>query len=115
MRAKKKTCCLVLEVMRLHNLKLLHGNDAFDAFEVMRPHNLKLVWERFFHTCFLPCGDGSTSVTFLVFLLPSYLLLHGGKGDFLPGKLEKNKVGILNFGEGNGTPLQYSCLENPMD
>ena len=22
---------------------------------------------------------------------------------------------ILNSGEGNGTPLQYSCLENPMD
>ena len=22
---------------------------------------------------------------------------------------------ILKFGEGNGTPLQYSCLENPMD
>ena len=21
----------------------------------------------------------------------------------------------LNIGEGNGTPLQYSCLENPMD
>ena len=21
----------------------------------------------------------------------------------------------LCFGEGNGTPLQYSCLENPMD
>ena len=21
----------------------------------------------------------------------------------------------LAFGEGNGTPLQYSCLENPMD
>ena len=21
----------------------------------------------------------------------------------------------LKFGEGNGTPLQYSCLENPMD
>ena len=20
-----------------------------------------------------------------------------------------------HFGEGNGTPLQYSCLENPMD
>ena len=20
-----------------------------------------------------------------------------------------------NIGEGNGTPLQYSCLENPMD
>ena len=23
-------------------------------------------------------------------------------------------LGLL-FGEGNGTPLQYSCLENPMD
>ena len=22
---------------------------------------------------------------------------------------------VLVFGEGNGTPLQYSCLENPMD
>ena len=22
---------------------------------------------------------------------------------------------MCNFGEGNGTPLQYSCLENPTD
>ena len=22
---------------------------------------------------------------------------------------------LVNIGEGNGTPLQYSCLENPMD
>ena len=22
---------------------------------------------------------------------------------------------IIHFGEGNSTPLQYSCLENPMD
>ena len=22
---------------------------------------------------------------------------------------------LENFGEGNGTPLQYSCLENPME
>ena len=22
---------------------------------------------------------------------------------------------LTNLGEGNGTPLQYSCLENPMD
>ena len=21
----------------------------------------------------------------------------------------------IQYGEGNGTPLQYSCLENPMD
>ena len=24
-------------------------------------------------------------------------------------------IPIHIFGEGNGTPLQYSCLENPMD
>ena len=24
-------------------------------------------------------------------------------------------IGIGVSGEGNGTPLQYSCLENPMD
>ena len=26
-----------------------------------------------------------------------------------------NLVGLEQDGEGNGTPLQYSCLENPMD
>ena len=29
------------------------------------------------------------------------------------GKGEKERYTYL--GEGNGTPLQYSCLENPMD
>ena len=24
-------------------------------------------------------------------------------------------LGTLHLGEGDGTPLQYSCLENPMD
>ena len=24
-------------------------------------------------------------------------------------------INLVHFGEGNGTPLQYSCLENPMD
>ena len=27
----------------------------------------------------------------------------------------KNQAPIIKLGEGNGTPLQYSCLENPMD
>ena len=28
----------------------------------------------------------------------------------------RNRVAlIINSGEGNGAPLQYSCLENPMD
>ena len=22
---------------------------------------------------------------------------------------------VIQYGEGNGTPLQYSCLENPME
>ena len=39
----------------------------------------------------------------------------GGKGP----KKEQQKVDCLPLvpfrGEGNGTPLQYSCLENPMD
>ena len=37
-----------------------------------------------------------------------------------PGFLTSNRNTILNspyihHGEGNGTPVQYSCLENPMD
>ena len=27
----------------------------------------------------------------------------------------KMVAAVVQFGEGNGTPLQYSCLENPMD
>ena len=27
----------------------------------------------------------------------------------------KRKILYTYLGEGNGTPLQYSCLENPMD
>ena len=27
----------------------------------------------------------------------------------------KTLVTFFKLGEGNGTPLQYSCLENPMD
>ena len=29
-------------------------------------------------------------------------------------KLKKKKIRV-NLGEGNGNPLQYSCLENPTD
>ena len=34
-----------------------------------------------------------------------------------PGKNTKVNLPFTNYGvgEGNGTPLQYSCLENPMD
>jgi len=29
--------------------------------------------------------------------------------------IEVKETAIKSSGEGNGTPLQYSCLENPMD
>ena len=32
----------------------------------------------------------------------------------LPGRKAMTNLDNI-FGEGNGTPLQYSCLENPMD
>ena len=41
-----------------------------------------------------------------------HLLLPGGK----PPKFVSIKMLLeVGFGEGHGTPLQYSCLENPMD
>ena len=33
----------------------------------------------------------------------------------LPHSLKNHTIRSHLFGEGNGTPLQYSCLENPMD
>ena len=33
----------------------------------------------------------------------------------LNGKEIQKRANICIRGEGNGTPLQYSCLENPMD
>ena len=33
----------------------------------------------------------------------------------LESVLSHLSIATPTFGEGNGTPLQYSCLENPMD
>ena len=33
----------------------------------------------------------------------------------ISGFLRSQSLSSVYFGEGNGTPLQYSCLENPMD
>ena len=30
-------------------------------------------------------------------------------------KKKKKSMVVKGYGEGSGTPLQYSCLENPMD
>ena len=40
-----------------------------------------------------------------------FVVIHTVKGF---GIVNKAEVGVF-LGEGNGTPLQYSCLENPMD
>ena len=32
-----------------------------------------------------------------------------------PFRYDLNQIPVIIHGEGNGTPLQYSCLENPMD
>ena len=43
-------------------------------------------------------------------------VLEWGATAFLFGGIIRVKCTISSlFGEGNGTPLQYSCLENPMD
>ena len=50
----------------------------------------------------------------IIFLLP--LIIKPNKPLLFKAFSETN-LSLLNFstGEGNGTPLQYSCLENPMD
>ena len=47
---------------------------------------------------YLPWSDGNVDAMILVFWMLSF----------------KPAFAIF-YGEGNGTPLQYSCLENPMD
>ena len=58
--------------------------------------------------------------------LPGVLLIHSVQGAYELSVLwvqytrynqnPQIKVSVVNiFGEGNGTPLQYSCLANPMD
>ena len=43
------------------------------------------------------------------------LVLPGSPTQWIPGCIFLLWLTIHNIGEGNGTPLQYSCLENPMD
>ena len=42
---------------------------------------------------------------FIIFLKVLYFAIGSSFLDYL----------VLKIGEGNGNPLQYSCLENPMD
>ena len=48
-------------------------------------------------------------VSLKIFFIKKFFIIHQILVTLDMGK------GINNFGEGSGTPLQYSCLENPMD
>ena len=56
-------------------------------------------------------------MNFTEFWNTSRFLLSFSKQDFQKKKINKakKKKSTPQFGEGNGTPLQRSCLENPMD
>ena len=70
-------------------------------------------------------------IVYLVYLSDSFLLVYKNKVDFSilildPSTLLNELILIIcggtfrsfymySIGEGNGTPLQYSCLENPVD
>ena len=47
------------------------------------------------------------------FLVKQNMILNQMNG-WLPG-FYLSHINSADYGESNGTPLQYSCLENPMD
>ena len=61
----------------------------------------------------------SKHVIFFILKLSSLLLYCFSSSCFLclcfPLYFFQNHTVYISFGEGSGTPLQYSCLENPMD
>ena len=69
--------------------------------------------------CFLTCIQiFQLGFPYLLYF-PILVLLMAAKVIFLAYKSGYTSplYGLLDlgYGEGNGTPLQYSCLENPMD
>ena len=67
--------------------------------------------------CFLMCIQISKEAVKVVWYscllknFPQFVVIHIIKGF---GIVDKAEVDVF-IGEGNGNPLQYSCLENPMD
>ena len=63
-------------------------------------------------------GEAMETVTDFIFL-GSKITAHGDCSHEIKRRLLLGRKAMTNldsiFGEGNGTPLQYSCLENPMD
>ena len=60
--------------------------------------------------------DGETVETVSDFILGgSKITADGDCSHEIKRRLLLGRKVMTNLGEGNGTPLQYSCLENPMD
>ena len=53
----------------------------------------------------IPSQNSMKYLMFIIFLKVLYFAIGSSFLDYL----------FLKIGEGNGNPLQYSCLENPMD
>ena len=53
---------------------------------------------------------------FSTHLYAEYTMRNAGLEEAQAGiKIARRNINNLSYAEGNGTPLQYSCLENPMD
>ena len=65
----------------------------------------------------------SVKVTFIITIINKYFSIWIGIPKWLSGKESIHNAGDKSLipglgrspGEGNGNPLRYSCLENPMD
>ena len=57
----------------------------------------------------------SSSVLADFIFLGSKITADGDCSHEIKRRLLLGRKVMTNLGEGNGTPLQYSCLENPMD
>ena len=60
--------------------------------------------------------QGCILSAFLFNLYAEYLMRNAGLDEAQSGiKIARRNINNLRYVEGNGNPLQYSCLENPMD
>ena len=60
--------------------------------------------------------DGETVETVTDFIFLGFkITVDGDCSNEIKRCLLLGRKVMTNLGEGNGTPLQYSCLENPMD
>ena len=96
--------------------------DRLDTVK-WQPFFKEWLWQ--FRSIFLTSNFTYVVVVFLVSIVVSIPACHAGDRGSIPRRGGERTGFILSshcqnkdwttFGEGNGTPLQYSCLEKPMD